>query len=176
MRRPMPRALAVFAAAVLAVVTSVLCATTLHAQVIGVQGVVVPVQDGRPSSSGVSTDVGLVARAGLVDVWSAIALEYQRQRDLGPGRGRLSADIRLLPPDSEGWFVPFAGMSVSANRSGGAQSEWKGTRLGLEALAGALLIPNNRVPIGISIEERFGYVRGQAHAVATHIGLRFSLY
>lgn len=176
MRHPMRRALAVFAATGLTIVTSALCPASLHAQVIGVQGVLVPSRDGRPSSSGVSADVGLVARAGLVDVWSAIAVEYQRQRDLGPGRGRLSADIRLLPPDSEGWFVPFAGMSISANRSRGAQSEWKGTRLGLEALAGALLIPNNRLPIGISIEERFGYVRGREHAMATHIGLRFSLY
>ncbi len=149
---------------------------SLHAQVIGVQGVLVPARNGRPASSGISGDVGLVAHAGHADVWTAIAVEYQRQRDLGSGRGRLSADIRLLPPDSEGWFVPFAGMSVSANRSGGVQSEWEGTRLGLEALAGALLLPNDRVPLGISVEERFGYVRGREHALATHIGLRFSLY
>jgi hypothetical protein len=150
--------------------------SSLRAQVLGVQAVFVPARDGRAPSSGIAADAGYVAHAGLLDVWTALAVEYQRQHDLGPGRGRLSVDLRLLAPDSQGWFVPFAGMSVSANRSGGAQSEWEGTRLGLEALAGAVLVPDNRSPVGVSIEERFGYVRGREHALATHIGLRFSVY
>ena len=146
------------------------------AQVVGVHGLYVPSSDTRRASLGVGGDVGHIVSLGPVGLWGALALEYQRQRNLGPGRGRVSADLRLVPGGRVGWLVPLVGGSVSANRSGGAQSEWPGTRLGLDALAGVVLIPSHGLPVGISIEERFGYVRGLEHALATRVGLRLGFY
>ncbi len=160
---------------VLAFGLAALCPANALAQLIGVQGVYVPASDTRRASLGIGADIGHITRAGPVDVWAAVAVGYQRQTRLGPGRGRVSGDLRLLPAIERSWLVPFIGVSASANRSGGQQSEWQGTRFGLDGLAGVVLNPYSRVPVGISLEERFGYVRGQEHALATQIGLRFRL-
>lgn len=147
-----------------------------HAQVIGLQGVYVPPSGGRRPSFGGAADIGYIGSRGSLGIWGAIGAEYQRQRDAGPGRGRVSADLRFLPVHLDLPFVPFVGGSLSANRSGGQLSEWRGTRTGLDALAGVLYVASDRSTIALSVQERFGYVVGQSHALATEVGLRFPLH
>ena len=151
-------------------------ATPAQAQVIGLQGVYVPPSGGRRASFGGAADIGYIGSHGPLGIWGAIGAEYQRQRDNGPGRGRVSADLRFLPVRIQTALVPFIGGSVSANRSGGKLSEWPGTRTGLDALAGLLYVASDRSKIALSIQERFGYVVGMPHAFATEVGLRFPLH
>lgn len=149
--------------------------TPARAQILGVHGVWVPAANGRRESFGFSGDFGWMTGAGPVGVWGAIGGEYQRQRDLGPGRGRASADFRFIPARIESKVVPFVGASLSANWSGGEQSEWNGTRTGYDALAGLLLIRNERSHVALSLQERWGYIDRLPHAWGTELGLRFSL-
>ena len=141
------------------------------AQVIGAHVVHVPAREGRRASLGIQAELGTIVWIRGIDVWPSIAGEYQRQENLGPGRWRVAAELRLLPGFKESRFHPYLGGSLSANRSGGEQSEWPGALLGLQGIAGVLLMPSDRVPVAFLLEERFGYVREQDHATATHIGL-----
>ena len=145
------------------------------AQVAAVQGVYVPAGGGQRASRGVQAEVGVFVPAPFVEALASVAVEYQRQDDFGSGRGRVAAELRLLPR-YDGRFVPYAGGSVSANQSGGDLSEWSGTLPGIEALAGLMLVLNERVPVVVMVEERFGYVREQSHFTATHVGLMFRFH
>ena len=170
MSRPFPTALALIGA--LAIAATAIPAAA-HAQVIGLAGVYVPASSGRLASFGGAADIGYMAAYGPLGVWGAIGGEYQRQREGGPGRGRVSGDLRFLPVRFQTSLVPFVGGSVSANRSGGKLSEWTGTRTGLDVLAGLLYSSSDKSVVGISAQERFGYVRGMPHAFATEVGIRF---
>ena len=144
------------------------------AQVLALHGVFVPGTDERRGSTGVEFEVGGLVASRYATLLPTLALEYQRQHDYGPGRGRVAGQLRFLPRNGRGYAVPFVGVSVSANQSGGGQSEWSRTRGGIEGMAGLLLIASETFPLAILAEERFGYVRGQNHALATHIGLGLS--
>ena len=134
-----------------------------------------PPGNGRLSSFGVGGDIGFIVPRNPFGIWGAIGGEYQREREGGPGRGRVSAELRILTAQSQWWLIPFVGGSISANRSGGTLSEWPGTRTGLDALAGVLYVASERSTIALSVQERFGYVVGQPHAFATEVGVRFPL-
>jgi opacity protein-like surface antigen len=147
-----------------------LAGTTAGAQILDVHGSVLPSLHSRPMSVGFGVGLGTTRRLGIVNLLPSVGLDYVRARSLGPGRGSAGLDVRLIPSREFGWGAPFIGGSVSSNWSGGEQSEWAGSRLGLDVLAGFVLggVTSN---VGIKIEERFGYVRGQPHTATTRIGL-----
>jgi hypothetical protein len=143
---------------------------TAGAQVLDVHGSYVPSTDARPASIGLGIGVGAPSTLGPIYLLPSVGLDYLRAAHLGPGRGSAGIDMRLLPTRELSWGAPYVGASASANWSGGRQSEWQGTRLGVHALAGVFLgDPHTRV--AIKLEERFGYVRGQEHTMATRLGL-----
>jgi hypothetical protein len=142
-----------------------------RAQVLGVHGIYVPAQDERRASIGVQADIGGFIPVPFVDAMLSLGVEYQRQRDLGPGRGRAAAELRIFRRNGDGFVAPFVGGGISANQSNGSLSEWHGTLAGFEAMAGLILVPSDRVPVALLLEERFGYVREQNHATATHVGV-----
>jgi hypothetical protein len=156
------------------IVAAIVAGSRAEAQVIGAHALYVPAADARSASRGAQGELGVILSVPYLSLWPSVAIEYQRQEQLGSGRGRVAAELRLLPPNGEGRFHPYVGASVSANRSGGVLSEWAGTVRGLEGMAGVLLIPGERVPVALLLEERFGYVQGREHAKATHLGLLFS--
>lgn len=164
------------AIAALALVTAVTFPIAASAQVMGLHLVHVPAKDGRRASLGVQGEAGFIVPTSHVDVWASLALEYQRQDSLGPGRGRLAAELRVLAPRHDRGVDPYFGVSLSANRSGGTQSEWNGTLTGLEGMVGLLMTPKDRLPLALLLEERFGYVREQNHFTATHLGVVFRFY
>ena len=145
-----------------------------EAQIAALHAVFVPGSDEMRPSTGVEVELGGVVGTRYVALWPSLALEYQRQNDLGPGRARVAGQLRVLPRNSEGWLVPYLGVSVSANQSGGDQSEWSGTLGGIQGMAGLLLMPSDNFPVALLVEERFGYVRERNHATATHVGLAVS--
>jgi hypothetical protein len=157
--------------AVLGVAASAFAHSPVGAQIIGVQVIHVPGGDGRAFSLGAQGEMGIIVSTRYLDVWPSLAIEYQRQSGLGPGRGRVAAELRLLPGFGERSFHPYAGVGVSANQSGGQQTEWSGTLIGFQGIAGVTMVPSERVPVGLLLEERLGYVKGQEHATATHLGL-----
>lgn len=161
---------------VLIVSAALLASSRVEAQVIGVQAVHVPGRDGRRASIGLQGELGVILSTWRLGLWPSVAIEYQREGGEGPGRGRLAAELRILPTLGESGLHPYAGGGVSANQSGGVRSEWSGTLLGLQAIAGIMLVPSERVPIAFILEERFGYVRGHNHATATHLGVALSLH
>lgn len=164
------------AIAALALVTVIMAPISAGAQVIGLHLIHVPAKDGRRASMGVQGEAGFIVPTSHVDVWASLALEYQRQDSLGPGRGRLAAELRFLAPRHDRSIDPYFGVSLSANRSGGTRSEWNGTLQGLEGMAGLLMTPKDRLPLALLLEERFGYVREQNHFTATHLGVVFRFY
>jgi hypothetical protein len=145
-----------------------------RAQVIGIQAVHVAGRDGRPASSGVQGELGMIKRIPYLDLWPSLALEYQWSDTLSPVRDRVAAELRVLPGHDGGHLLPYLGVSVSGNRSGTRNSEWPGWRAGLQGMAGFLLLGGEHLPVALVVEERLGYVRGQNHETATHAGLLFS--
>ena len=145
------------------------------AQLVAAHAVLVPGGEGLRPATGVEIEIGGSVSAGYFALWPSVALEYQRQHDLGPGRARLAGQLRVLPGTTDLRLLPYLGVSGSANQSGGDQSEWHGTLAGLQGMAGFLLIPTDDLPFAFLIEERFGYVRDRNHAFATHIGLMIGL-
>ena len=144
------------------------------AQVIALHGVYVPATDERRASTGVELEFGGLVSTRYVTLLPSLALEYQRQHDNGPGRGRVAGQLRFLPRSGQGHLVPYLGVSVSANQSGGELSEWSGILGGIQGMAGFLLVPSEDFPVALLIEERFGYVRERNHALATHFGIGVS--
>jgi hypothetical protein len=120
---------------------------------------------------------------------AAPAAAQQRQADLHADYSRLTqsksnawgagAALQLtwggqqaLQPGGGGSVTPYAGGSASANWSGGDQSQWSGAKLGLETLAG--LQAELGGSLSGKVEERYGYVRGQEHALTTRVGVLLS--
>ncbi len=161
-------------ASVLFMALAALASDRADAQIIGAHLVHVPASDGRRASLGLQGELGIITSTRYLDLWPSLAIEYERQSDLGPGRGRVAAELRLLPGRTESRFHPYLGVGISANQSGGNQSEWSGTLAGLQGMAGVMMVPSDHVPLALLLEEWYGYVRGHEHATATHLGLMFS--
>jgi hypothetical protein len=172
--RPDERHLARAILAALLLIAPVLPMSRAHAQVVGAQILYVPGDDTHRAALGGQGEIGFIFSRWNVAFWPSLAIEYQRQDNLGPGRGRLAAELRLLPAFGEHRFHPYLGGSMSANQSGGDQSEWPGTVAGYQAMAGILWVPGDDVPFALLLEERYGYVQHANHATATHIGVMFS--
>jgi hypothetical protein len=154
----------------LALAVMLLAGTTAGAQILDVHGSFLPSLDSQPMSVGFGVGLGTTRRLGMVNLLPSVGLDYVRARNLGPGRGSAGLDVRLIPSREFRWGAPFIGGSASSNWSGGLQSEWAGSRLGLDLLAGFVLggVSSNT---GVKLEERFGYVRGQPHRATTRLGL-----
>jgi hypothetical protein len=104
---------------------------------------------------------------------TSFGADYMKQENGGPSQTSVSTDVTLQPGGSSA-FTPYAGGSASANWSGGSASQWSGARLGLETLAGFQFKVSEDANISWKAEERFGYVRGQEHALATRVGMLVS--
>ena len=102
---------------------------------------------------------------------TSFGADYLKQEGGGPNSWNGSVD-GVLQPGGSATVTPYAGGSIGANWSTGDGAQWSGARLGLETLGGV------QVKIGTAsakIEERFGYVRGQEHSLATRLGFQFKL-
>ncbi|MDQ2666463.1 MAG: hypothetical protein M3Z05_10670 [Gemmatimonadota bacterium] len=157
----------------LSVAIALLQPQSASAQTVGVHGIFVPSHGTRTWSSGVGTELGNVFSLGPAVLWPAVGFDYQRQHGLGPGRYRITANVHVSPvPSRSAWVTPYVGGGVSANRSGGEQSEWSGTLLGLDAIAGMLVLANG--PLAVRVEEQLEYMQRQDHATSTRVGLYFA--
>jgi hypothetical protein len=160
--------------ATLVLAATLLSAAAVGAQVFDVHGSYVASTETRPASAGFGIGVGAPVTVGPLYLLPLVGLDYLRASHLGPGRGSAGMDVRLLPSHEFSWGAPYVGASASANWSGGQQSEWSGTRLGLQALGGFLLA-GPRASAALKLEERFGYIRGLEHGFTTRLGLIASL-
>jgi hypothetical protein len=97
-----------------------------------------------------------------------VGVDYAREHRLGPGRSAAALDLTLTPGIEELRFLPYVGGSVSANRSGGQQPAWNGTRTGFDGLVGAIF-PGGR--FGLQLEARYGYIEQLPHVFAGRVGL-----
>lgn len=111
----------------------------------------------------------------VVDFALTVGADYERVRGLGPGRGSVSLDVTIQPQRETTGFVPYLGGGVSANWSGGQQSEWSGSRPGVDAIVGLKFSFLASETIAGRIEQRFGYVQGLEHHQTTRLGLIFAL-
>jgi len=112
------------------------------------------------------------AKNAPLRIATSAGLDYTKQ-DLGPTQTNLSYDT-TLQPGGGGSLTPYVGGSAGANWSGGRGKQWNGARLGLEAIAGFQLKLAAMGDLSWKAEERFGYVRGQEHALATRLGVAMS--
>ena len=109
-----------------ALLAASIVAPRADAQLVAAHVVFVSGGEGLRPATGGEIEIGGVVGTRYLALWPSLALEYQRQHDLGPGRGRLAGQLRVLPRDYERNIVPYLGVSLSANQSGGEQSEWSG--------------------------------------------------
>jgi hypothetical protein len=105
---------------------------------------------------------------------TSLGADYTKQENGGPSQTSVSTDFTVQPGGSSA-LTPYAGGSASANWSGGAASQWSGSRLGLEAVGGLQFKPSPDANISWKLEERFGYVRGQEHQLTTRLGMLVSI-
>jgi hypothetical protein len=111
----------------------------------------------------------------MFDVRSAflgtrLGVDYAREEHLGPGRGTIGLDLTLSPHRETSWFVPYGGVGLSMNWSGGSQPGWDGVRGGLEGVAGVDIAAFGTNFLGLMIEERYGRIDGLRPAFATRVG------
>jgi hypothetical protein len=111
----------------------------------------------------------------LFDVRSAflgtrLGIDYAREEHLGPGRGIVGLDVTLSPHRETSWLVPYGGVGLSLNWSGGSLSAWDGVRGGLEGVAGVDIAAFGTNFLGLMVEERFGKVDRLRPAFATRVG------
>ncbi len=106
-----------------------------------------------------------------IDVAATVGADYQRERALGAPRTSVSLDATIQPERQTTGLVPYAGGSVSANWSGGERSEFRGRRMGLDAIVGLKFSFLGSELVATRIEQRFGYVRGTEHRLTTRLGL-----
>jgi hypothetical protein len=104
---------------------------------------------------------------------TSLGLDYLKQEQSGPSQWNLSTDI-TVQPGGNGSLTPYVGGSAGSNWSTGSASQWNGARLGLEAIGGFQVKIPGLSNISWKAEERFGYVRGQEHTLATRIGVASS--
>jgi hypothetical protein len=121
--------------------------------------------------AGIGPQFTLGAEQAPVRVSVSPGFDYLKQEQGGPSRESVSLDANLQPGGSAN-LTPYVGGSVSANWSSGAGKQWEGSRLGLETMGGLQLKTGPAVTL--KAEERFGYVRGQEHALTTRFGVLLS--
>jgi hypothetical protein len=104
---------------------------------------------------------------------NSAGVDYLKQENGGPSQWSLSLDV-VLQPGGNSTVTPYAGGSISANWSTGDAAQWSGARLGTELIGGAQVKLGTGSPVSAKLEERFGYVNGQEHTLATRLGFSLS--
>jgi hypothetical protein len=139
-----------------------------RAQQIDVHGTYIDGRDEQPPLSGIGVGVRRTFAIPYLYLGTRIGVDYAREHGLGAGRSTASFDLTLTPGLEDLRFLPYVGGSISANRSGGQQSAWTGTRAGFEGLVGAI-IPGSW--LGLQLEARYGYIEQLPHVLAGRAGV-----
>ena len=131
----------------------------------------------KADALGAGAQVQLVwgASRALAKLGTSLGADWTKQEAGGPNQWNASLDA-VVQVGGSGSVTPYAGGSVGANWSTGDGAQWSGARLGLESIGGVQvkLGAGSSAP-SLKAEERFGYVRGQEHTLATRLGIQFSL-
>jgi hypothetical protein len=98
--------------------------------------------------------------------------DYLKQEHGGPSQESVSLDANVQPGGSS-TVTPYVGASTSANWSSGTGKQWQGAKLGLETMGGVQIKAGETITL--KAEERFGYVKGQEHSLATRLGVLVKL-
>ena len=129
----------------------------------------------RSNAWGAGAQVQLVwgASGAPVQLGTSLGGDYTKADD-GPAQWNASADAVVQPGGGHS-VTPYVGAGAGANWSSGSSAEWRRARLGLDMLAGAQVKLGSRSSApNLKAEERFGYVRGQEHTLATRLGIAVS--
>jgi hypothetical protein len=155
-------------------VAGTLAAPAAGAQVLDVHAIGSVETANQSTSWGGGLAVGTVVMpAGLTLLGLAVGADYIREQHLGKGQASVSLDATLSPPNTGAGFVPYVGGSAGLHWSGGQYSQWTGSRVGLDVLLGVRALIGRQERMGWKLEQRFGYVRGFEHSLATRLGLLF---
>ena len=101
-----------------------------------------------------------------VTMGTAAGVDYLKESG-GPSQWNLAYDGTVQVGHAD--LTPYAGGSASANWSTGRGAQWSGARLGLEGIGGLQVKLSGA--LAVKAEERFGYVRGEEHALTTRVGV-----
>ena len=121
--------------------------------------------------------------AGLSSIWAPgdkfflrarLGGDYLHEQHLGRVWSSGTLDVSIAPPMFGDSFMWYAGAGTSLNWSGGESSEWVGARHGVSAFTG-IAFEFGESPLGAHIEERFGYIMGTDHTLATRVGILLRL-
>lgn len=169
MRRP---SLTVTRAVMLAAAVAVISARDVPAQQIDAHFSYVPGdKDTHYPLVGGGVGVRLMVDAGALFVGSRLGVDYAREEHLGPGRGTVGLDLTLSPRREVSAFLPYAGVGLSLNVSGGKQPAWDGVRAGLDGIAGIDIATFGTDFLGLKLEERYGRITSLPATFATRIGI-----
>jgi hypothetical protein len=113
------------------------------------------------------------AKSAPLKVGTSFGGDYLKQEDGGPGTASASVDLTFQPGGATS-IIPYAGVSGSENWSIGTAEQWGGGRFGREVLAGLQYKPSPSAKITWKAEERYGYIDGQEHTLATRAGILVS--
>lgn len=159
------RSLARALAASLAI--ALLASYPARAQQVDLHGTYIAGQDERQPLSGFGIGLRQMFTIPYAYLGARVGLDYAREHGLGPGRSAASLDLMLTPGLEDLLFLPYVGGSISANRSGGQQAAWSGTRAGFDALVGAILPIS---VVGLQLEGRYGYIEHLPHVFTARVG------
>jgi hypothetical protein len=153
-------------------VAGALAAPNAGAQVLDLHAIGSVETMNQSTSWGAGLAVGTVVMpAGITMLGLAAGADYIREQHLGEGRVSAALDATLAPPNVNAGFVPYVGGSVGLHWSGGQYARWTGSRVGLDVLVGVKALIGRQERMGWKLEQRFGYVQGFDHALATRLGL-----
>ena len=157
-------------------VAGTLTASTAAAQVLDFHAIGSVATKTQSTSWGGGLSIGTAfVPGGIALVGLAAGGDYIREQHLGEARVSTSIDATLSPPGASAGFVPYLGGSTSLHWSGGEYSQWNGSRVGLDLLAGVKGLFGTQERVGWKLEQRFGYVTGANHSLATRLGFLFGL-
>jgi hypothetical protein len=126
----------------------------------------------RSWGAGIGPQITFGASSAPVKLSVSPGVDYLRQEGGGPSQESLSIDANAQPGGSSA-VIPYVGASASANWSSGTGRQWEGAKLGLETMGGVQIKVSSATTL--KVEERFGYVEGQEHALATRLGVLLKL-
>lgn len=109
--------------------------------------------------------------AGAVFLGLRLGAAYAREEHLGPGRGTVGVDLTLVPHTELRAVVPYAGVGLSLNWSGGSTPAWSGLRRGVDGIAGVDLAIFHTDLLGLKLEGRYGAIESLAREVTMRAGL-----